>query len=59
MDEVTQTGSSSVLFTQTALRRNRVHKSSVIEPDIKVVEKARNANYSLVDGDAINFRDEE
>ena len=55
---MTQTGSSSALFTHT-LRRTRVHKSSIIEPDIGVVEKARNANYSLVDGDAMNFRDEE
>ena len=48
-----------MLFTQTALRRNRVSRASIIEPDIGVVERARNANYSLVDGDAMNFRDEE
>ena len=53
-NNTTQTGSSFL----GRKRGQRTSKTAVIAPVIEIVEKARNADTTLVNGNGMDFRDE-
>ena len=59
LENTTQTG-SSFLGGAAGIRRGlRTSKLAVIAPEIEIVNKARNTDTTLVDGNGMHFRDED